>query len=151
MKVIKNNMGILKLNAIYPKRITCAYCGSELEYIKDDVKIGAFGAGYIECPVCKESNIIEDGSEDIILTKDNIEFSKHFVENNGKDNYTHIDTDLIREYINKAINYFKYNENEYIYSFENNGYFIFIERTNDDSYDIIVTENYYFTNISVPD
>jgi hypothetical protein len=48
VKVIKRN----------PKRITCKYCDTILEYLPKDVKLKDFGDGdyghFIKCPECKE-------------------------------------------------------------------------------------------------
>lgn len=51
-------------NSEEPMRITCDSCGSELEYVRDDILSGTHFQ-YVECPVCgKDIFLDEDEDED---------------------------------------------------------------------------------------
>ena len=69
MKVLKNNYFDKELQKgfnqtePYPRKLICEHCGSELEYEKYDLRIGALGAVYLDCPCCSRDNLI-DSHED---------------------------------------------------------------------------------------
>ena len=63
----------------WPQKVECEYCETELEIDKEDIIIGVLGMPYIKCPVCKRmANVMDYGIDGIDITKDNIEFPKHF-------------------------------------------------------------------------
>ena len=86
MKVLKNNYqkDIRKEIEIkpYPRILVCEKCNSELEYEKSDLRMGVLGCMFLDCPLCKHDNMIDDNEENITLTADNVEFPTHFFHTN---------------------------------------------------------------------
>lgn len=141
VKVIKNEQ-----NLGYPKRIVCESCLSELEYNKDDIEYGAFGCGEITCPVCGDKTDLDD--ECMELTKDNVEFPKHFYVFNNKGEITEEQKEYIEEKINEAILWFRNYKDEYVYYSEWGDLAIFVFRLTDDKeYNVVVAKGYYETDI----
>ena len=73
MKVIEKKT---EAKTLFPMRVSCEICGSELEVEETDMKYGEYGLGYIVCPVCGDSIYI-DGIE-MKVTPDNMLYPKHF-------------------------------------------------------------------------
>lgn len=129
----------------YPRKIICEECGSELEYDESDLRMGAYGCVYIDCPLCGQDNMLEENEHTIELTKDNIEFPVHFHHTCKENGAVDVcNNDNIKMYINRAIEFFRKNKDEYIYYCETGNMFIVIMRhENDSEYSIRVTNNYY--------
>ena len=153
MKVLKNNYNH-KENAVndkhpYPRKISCSCCNSELEYEKSDLRIGAFGCVYLDCPLCGYEIAIDDNENSITLTKDNIEFPTHFwhtcVENGAVDicdNYN------VKNNIERGIDYLRKNEDEYYWMSECGNLHVSIYKWDGDrQYEVLVTNDYYSTYI----
>lgn len=135
----------------YPRNITCEHCGSALEYDKSDLRIGVYGCAYLDCPCCGKDNMIEDDEMCITLTKDNIEFPVHFhnisMETGAVDccNNEHI-----KEYIQKAIEYFRNNKDEYDWGgWMSGNLYLHVHRWSGDGiYEINISNNFYNGEIS---
>lgn len=160
MKVLKNNFNLFNLttstsNSIkpYPRKIICDRCGSELEYEHSDVVIGALGGAYVYCPLCNYDNMIDSHEDEVTLTKDNVEFPKHFhytsVNTGAVDN---CDNEHITKAINNAIDYFRQNKDEFIWLTETGNLHLTVFRYEEDNdYYVVVTDNYYSTYIPFED
>lgn len=154
MKVLKNNYEphkeeIVKEIESYPRKFTCEYCGSELEYDKEDLRIGGLGLVYLDCPLCNYDNMIDGHEDTVILTKDNAEFPTHF-NHTSKENgaVDCCNNKEVREYINKAIEYFRKNKNEDTWMAETGNLHIDVYKENEDKdYYVVVANNYYGTYI----
>lgn len=136
---------------IYPKKIVCDCCESELEYDESDIYIGAFGCPHVDCPLCGSDNPIYDEGKELTLTKYNIEFPAHFwhtsVDNGAKDC---CNNEEVRSCINRGINYFRENksEDEYYWFTEYGNLHVSVRKlSGDESYEVIVTKDYYETSI----
>ena len=81
MKILKDNSKNIEVKeesiAMFPLKIKCSECDSELEITKEDTHIGWMGARFINCPCCGEESMV-DKLDGITLTKDNLEFPVHF-------------------------------------------------------------------------
>ena len=153
MKVLKNNYenNQSKKENIepYPRFHVCQSCYSELEYDESDLRIGALGLTFLDCPLCEYENIIEDNENTIELTKDNIEFPIHFFHTSKETGAVDVCTnEYIKESINKAIKYFRINKDEIVWISETGNTFITVFRFDgDENYYIVVTNDYYSTYI----
>ena len=155
MKVLKDNYTNSKINEAiaiaspYPRKLICEYCNSELEYEKSDLRIGFLGCAYLDCPLCGRDNMIEENENTITLTKDNVEFPAHFW-HTCKENGAHdcCNNNEVKNAINKAIDYFRKNKDEYHwFTATGNMYVDVIKYEGDESYEVVVTNNYYGTSI----
>lgn len=153
MKVLKNNYNyeekVIKNTDMYPRKIVCECCESELEYEKSDIKNGAFGCAYITCPLCDSQNFIDDGENELTLTKDNVEFPTHFwhtcKENGAVDN---CNSNEVKTAIKRGIGYFRQNKNESHWSTQCGNMYVSVNRWEDDEqYEINVTNDFYTTDI----
>lgn len=156
MKILKNNFNKdLETNDVsYPRKLVCNMCDSELEYEESDMRMGVYGCMHIDCPLCGEDNLLEDNENNIELTKDNIEFPTHF---------HHVSTETgaaaicnnknVKEYIHKAIDYFRKNKEEYNYGGWITGdFYINVHRYSDDKeYTVTVSNNFYEIEIPFED
>lgn len=155
MKVLKDNFNkIATANGIVvkprPKKFICENCGSELEYEKSDVHIGAYGASHVLCPLCGYDNMTDDEEYNIALTKNNIEFPTHFhhtsVETGAVDNCT---TEFVRDCVKKAIDYFRMNKDEFAFSTGTGTTMVHVFRyTGDEDYEVFVSKDHYHTYIN---
>ena len=62
----------------YPRKFVCEHCKSELEYDREDLRMGEYGCMFLDCPLCNRDNMIDDHEDNITLTMDNIKFPVHF-------------------------------------------------------------------------
>lgn len=157
MKVLKNNYDyknkVVKNVSPYPRKMICECCDSELEYEEVDVKIGAFGCAYVTCPLCRETNFIDDGENELTLTKNNVEFPTHFwhtsKENGAVDCCNNKE---IKECIHRAINFFRENKDKYNWFTATGNLYVVVYRLDgDESYEVMVTKDYYETSIPFED
>jgi hypothetical protein len=150
MKVLKDNncKNIEKDIKKYPRKLICDDCLSELEYEEEDMRIGALGCMFVDCPCCGSSNFIDD-EDGITLTKDNVEFPTHFFHTSKETCAVDCcNNDEIKKYIYKAIDYFRKNKNEYHWFTATGNLRIDVSRYDgDECYEVIVTNNYYETLI----
>lgn len=134
----------------YPRECVCENCGSILEYDESDIRMGAYGVMGLECPLCGEDNLLDDNENNIVLTKDNIEFPIHFhhvcKENGAVDC---CDNAHVKEYINKAINYFRIHKDEYDYGGHITGnLYVNVHRwSGDELYEINISNDFYSMEI----
>lgn len=155
MKVLKNNYFEKELQKgfnqtePYPRKLTCEQCGSELEYDKSDLRIGALGAVYLDCPCCGRANLLDSHEDEIILTVDNVEFPVHFFhtskETGAVDCCNH---EKVKANIRQAIDYFRKHKDAYAWhSSTGNCLTIVFRYDGDKDYEVIVSNNYYDTYI----
>ena len=155
MKVLKDNytniantMSVAE-ERYYPRKMTCEWCGSELEYDESDIKFGEYGLVFVDCPLCNKLTIAENDKNELRLTKDNIEFPTHFhltsEETGAKPNCTN---DYVRKRIREAIEYFRKNKDEFSHLSQFGDTFITVHRfSGDESYEVWVTNKFYNTVI----
>lgn len=153
MKIVQNNfksknsLPKSKPKLIYPRKITCEYCNSELEYDKEDIIIGEFGVGFIKCPCCGEENMLED-EEGITLTVNNVEFPNHFHHTSLATGAKDISAEEIKNYIKEAITYFKNHKEDSSYNIECGTVCVTVFRCDgDQTYHVIVTKDFYETEL----
>ena len=151
MKILKDNSknNVVK-KEILPKTITtfCDNCYSELEITEEDTYIGWLGARFITCPCCGEESMVEE-LEGITLTKDNLKFPIHFLRTN-KDlrHVKEVEPDRIIESIKRGIEYFRTNKDEFAWCTANGDTYLSVFKyTGDEEYQIVVSKDFYETNI----
>ena len=152
IKILKDNYTKFKDESIqdaYPRVIVCEECGSELEYEKSDLTIGCYGLAVLHCPLCGRDNMLDDDENSIILTKDNVEFPKHFWHTSKENGAVDCcNNEEVKKCIHKAIDYFRKNKDDYNWYTEYGNLCINVYRYDGDrEYMIIVTDNYYQTYI----
>lgn len=149
MKVLKDNYKTTARVDNINNKMVCENCTSELEYDSSDIEVGAFGCASVECPLCGHKNYLDDGEHDLELTMHNVEFPVHFYhtcEENGAVNC--LDNKQIKEYICKAIDYFRKNKNENYWFTACGNLHIHVSRwEGDESYEVVATGDYYETSI----
>lgn len=155
MKVLKDNYTKSNINETientkpYLRKIICEHCRSELEYEKSDLRIGFLGCAYLDCPLCNRENMIEDNENSITLSKDNVEFPTHFWHSSKNTGAVDCCNDEeVKNAINRAIDYFRKNKNEYNwYTCYGNLYVSVTRYDGDESYEVAVSNDYYETSI----
>lgn len=149
MKVLKDNYKTVSCIEETNNKIECEHCTSELEFDNSDIEIGVYGCAFVECPLCRYKNYLDDGENDLELTMHNVEFPVHFYhtcKENGAVN--NLDNKQIKECINKAIEYFRNNKDENYWFTAFGNMHIHVSRwEGDESYDVVVTGDYYHTLI----
>lgn len=155
MKILKNNYRQtdvkedVKRFDPYPRKLICEQCGSELEYEESDLRIGAFGCVYLDCPCCGRDNTLDSHENELTLTVDNVEFPVHFHHTSA--NLGAIDTcnnTEIKKNIRQAIDYFRKNKEEYVWhTYYGNLLFVVFRYDGDEQYEVLVSNNYYDTYI----
>lgn len=154
MKVLRDNYTTqteeIKQVASYPRKFVCENCKSELEYDKDDLRIGAYGAVFLDCPLCGYDNMFDDHEDSITLTKDNIEFPTHYhhvcTDNGAVDC---CDNEHIKKYLNEAIAYFRKNKDDYSWGTHVTGnLFMNVRRwSGDECYEVSISNDFYSMEI----
>ena len=157
MKVLKDNYK--KANAkeevnLYPRKMICEQCRSELEYEKDDLRMGALGCIYLNCPLCGYENMLEEHEDTIILTKDNVEYPIHFFHTSTETGAVDCCTnERVKESINRAIDFFRKNKDEFVWYTATGNLHMSVWRCDGDAeyyvaeYYVVVTNNYHSTYI----
>lgn len=157
MRVLKDNYNKIEEThqaKPYPRSLICEDCGSELEYEKSDLRMGAYGCVHLDCPLCGYSNMLDENEENIILTVDNIEFPVHFyhvsTETGAVDCCTN---EMIKKYIRKVVDYFRENKDEYDWGghITGNLYMHVHKYSGDEEYTIVVSNDFYETSIPFGD
>ena len=150
MKILKDNYSTKEEIEVkkYPRIITCEHCYSELEYDDTDMHEGALGLMYIDCPLCNGETMIED-EDGVVLTKSNVEFPTHFY-------HTSVETGAvdclkngeIKEYINKGIDFFRANKEEFCWWTATGNLTLFVVKMDgEEEYWVFATGDYYETHI----
>ena len=156
MKVLKNNYSIAetieytKQIEPYPRKIVCEKCGSELEYEKTDLKMGVYGCMFVCCPLCGQDNMLEENENNITLTMNNIDYPTHFHHTSKETGAVDCcNNEEIKNYIRKAIDYFRRNKDEYDWGGHITGnLYIQVHRwSGDGQYEITVSNDFYSTEI----
>lgn len=151
MKVLKNNYENEKYveQVSYPREMVCEHCGSELEYEESDIKIGAFGCAYVTCPLCNHQTFVDDTEKELTLTKDNVEFPTHFWHTSKETGAVdYCNNEEVKRCIHKAIDYFRKNKNEFYWFAATGNLNIDVTKySGGESYEVIVTKDYYETSI----
>ena len=148
IKVLKDNSKNIEVKKenikIFPLKIKCSECDSELEITEEDTHIGWMGARFINCPCCGEEAMVDE-LEGITLTVDNIEFPIHFhhvsVETGAKER---CNTEEIRYELRRAITYFRENKEETDWHTWSGNLFVFVRRwSGDENYEVVVSKDFY--------
>ena len=151
LKVLKNNAKVEdKILKTIPETIItyCDRCGSELEITEEDAHIGWLGAKFITCPCCGEESMVDE-IEGITLTKDNLSFPEHFLKTNkNMRNVKEVSNYQITDEIKKAITYFRLHKEEWCWYTSYGDLFVIVWRmSGDEDYSVLVTKDFYETNI----
>lgn len=150
MKVLVNNYNgepVKKIEYTYPRKIVCDKCGSELEYEKSDIEIRAYGCPEITCPLCGMDIPLYD-EEELVLTENNISFPVHFYHTFKEKGAVEVSNERIEEYIREGINWLRANKKEYSWFIQTGDLHLEVNKYDgDEVYNIIVTKNYYETDI----
>lgn len=153
IKVIQNNFIQNDLNKkveVKPKFVHtfCDNCDSELEISKEDTHIGWLGAAFVKCPCCGQESMVDE-LDGVTLTKDNIDYPIHFNRTN-KDlkNVVEIQKDEVIKEIQRGIDYFRINKDEFCWYTCYGDLFVIIFRyEGDEEYFVLVTRDFYETYI----
>lgn len=156
MKILKDNyvgnknanIGNVRIEP-YPRKLICEDCGSELEYEISDMRMGALGCMYVDCPLCGYDNMIEENEQSITLTMDNVEFPTHFF-HTSKDGgaVDCCNNEEVKDAIRRGIDYLRKNADDFNWYTCHGNLFVEVQRYDgDENYWVIVTNNYYDTYI----
>ena len=150
MKIIKNNTGNnIKVEEVPDVlRIHCSECGSELEITKEDTHIGWLGAAFINCPCCNQEAMVYE-MDAITLTIDNIEFPAHFHRTAlGLGKVKEVSASDIKKEIKRGVKHFRDNKDNFCW-YTNYGdlFLVMIRYPGDEEYWVVVTKDFYETNI----
>ena len=155
MKILKNNYTnteieerARKINP-YPRKHICEECRSELEYEAADLRMGALGCMYLDCPCCGYDNMLEENEGTITLTVDNIEFPTHFFHTSKENGAVDCcDNDSVKGEIRRGIDFLRNHREQSDWMTAYGNLHIDITRHNgDENYVIFVSNNYYETYI----
>jgi len=134
----------------YPRKLTCENCGSELEYEESDLRIGALGCVYLDCPLCGNDNMLEENEKAITLTRDNIEFPTHFFHTSAKVKAVDVcNNERIKQEIHRGIDYLRKHKDEFAWLMQTGNLYVAIYRYDgtDKEYEVIISNDYYDTYI----
>lgn len=156
MKILKDNYNVTTIDKaierakLYPRKLVCDVCSSELEYEEEDLRMGEYGCMHLDCPLCGEDNMLDPHEKNITLTKDNIQFPLHFhhvCEENGAVDCCN--QEYFKEYLNKAIAYFRQHKDEYSWGghITGNLYLCVRRYEGDETYDVTVSRDFYTMDI----
>lgn len=146
MKILKDNYSA---KTDYPKVRICDNCLSEIEYEKVDIRIGFLGLAYLDCPLCGHDNTLEDDEDYVTLTVDNVEFPTHFYHTSVETGaFDYCNNTEIKKYISEAINFFREHKEEYNWCCQSGNLYVHVRRwAGDEVYEVVVSNNYYSTEI----
>ena len=155
IKVLKDNSKNIEVkeeNTMFPLKIKCSQCDSELEIVEEDTHIGWMGARFITCPCCGEEAMV-DKLDGITLTKDNLEFPVHFIRTaKGLRHVVEVNSDEIIKEIQRGITYFRENKDEFCWYTTYGDLFLVVFRySGDEEYSVIVTKDFYETYVPFED
>lgn len=154
MKVLKDNYNTEDIfrNAL---KINCMQCGSELEITEEDTHISWLGARFITCPCCGEETLVDE-LDGITLTKDNLEFPKHFNRTTkGLRNIKETCPNEIVKIIKSKIENFRHDKDCHSWYTDCHSWYtswgdtlVVVFRCNEDKeYHVVVAKDYYETDI----
>ena len=152
IKILKDNSKNIESKeeniAMFPLKIKCSECDSELEITEEDTHIGWLGARFITCPCCGEESMVDE-LDGITLTKDNLEFPVHFNRTTkGLRHVVEVHSDEIINGIKKAITYFRENKDEWNWCTSHGDLFLSVYRhSGDEEYFVMITKDFYETYI----
>lgn len=148
MKVLRDCYNADEKGMNYPKKSECEHCYSEFEYDKNDIEYGEYGCAFVSCPCCGEKCFLDE-EEPLGLTKDNVKFPKHFYHTwSNKEGIAQIENARIENEIKNAIEYFRFNKDEFAYTTSFGDMALSVFRMNDDKcYYVIVSRDFYETDI----
>ena len=151
IKVLKDNSKNIEVkeeNTMFPLKIKCSQCDSEIEIVEEDNHIGQMGARFISCPCCGEEAMVDE-LDGITLTKDNLEFPVHFNRTaKGLRRVVEVNSDEIIKEIQRGITYFRIHKDEYYWYTSHGDLFLIVFRYSDDEeYFVMVTKDFYETYI----
>ena len=156
MKVLKNNYNynknennIISTPKPYPRTHICEKCKSELEYDKSDLRMGFLGCMHLDCPICGESNMLDENEFSITLTPNNVEFPTHFWHTSKETGAVETcNNKNVKKYIQEGIEFLRNNKDEFSWFYQSGNLYIEIcKLIGDEVYDITVSNNYYSTEI----
>lgn len=158
MKILKNNYTQTKTNEEakvkpYPRTLICEVCRSELEYVASDLRMGALGCVYVDCPCCGRDNMLEDNENSITLTVDNVEFPTHFWHTSKENGAVEAcDNETVKHEIRRGIDFLRKHKTEFTWMTQYGNLHIDITRlSGDESYNIFISNDYYETDIPFED
>ena len=152
IKVLKDNSKNIEVKEesikMFPLKIKCSECDSELEITEEDTHIGWMGARFINCPCCGEETMVDE-LDGITLTKDNLEFPVHFNRTTkGLRHVVEVNSDEIIKEIQRGITYFREHKDEYYWYTSHGDLFLSVFRyEGDEEYFVLVTRDFYETDI----
>ena len=148
MKILKDNYNNIPYDEQvepYPRNLICEYCGSSLEYEEADLRMGAWGCMFLDCPLCGGDNMLEDNEKNITLTVDNIEFPTHYYHTSKKTGAVDCcNNEEISKRIRDGVNYLRKNKEEFYWFCQSGNLRVEILRWGgDEMYEVIVTNDFY--------
>ena len=155
MKVLKDNYSKMNINddiktiQPYPRKLICEVCGSELEYEESDLRIGALGGVYLDCPLCQNDNMIDSHENELTLNADNIEFPTHFFHTSKENGAVDCcNNETIKREIRRGIDFLRKNRQNFSWMTEHGNLHIDITRFDGgEEYTVFVSNDYYSTYI----
>lgn len=154
MKVIQNNYKNTQRNTYQlpektkPKvekvKIECENCGSVLEVSREDTHTGWLGLPFITCPCCNYEMVVKKFNDDVIdIYASNVNYPTHFKLFSKDFIAVEIPDDGINECIQKGIQHFRENPEEYSYYIGFGNTMVHMYRhTEDKEYYVIVSKDY---------
>lgn len=154
MKVIQNNYKNTQRNTyqlpektkprVEKVKIECENCGSVIEVSREDVHTGWLGLPFITCPCCNYEMVVKKFNDDVIdIYASNVNYPTHFKLFSKDFIAVEIPDDGINECIQKGIQYFRENPEEYSYCIGSGNIMVHMYRhTEDEEYYVIVSKDY---------
>ena len=156
IKILKDNSNNIEVKeeniAMFPLKIKCSECDSELEITEEDTHIGWMGARFINCPCCGKEAMVDE-LDGITITKDNLEFPVHFIRTTkGLRHVVEVNSDEIIKEIQRAITYFREHKDEYYWYTSHGDLLLIVFRySGDEEYFVMVTNDLSDTYIPFED
>lgn len=117
---------------------TCNNCGCKFAYIEEDVYSNMYGKTVV-CPSCKEEIVVERFER-------TMQFPDSYFHFGGKDAKI-VDNETIEKEVKRGIKYCLEHDSKSWYTAYGNMY-VEVNWLEDDSFTILIGQNYYETNIS---
>ena len=152
MKVLKDNYNTIEMTSDttkqiepYPRKIICESCRSELEYEESDLRMGIYGCMFVDCPLCGRDNMLEENEHSITLTVDNIVYPTHFYHTSKETGAVDCcNNEEVRKCIRQGIDWLRKNKEQFSWFVAYGNLYVRIDRYDGgESYEVIVTNNYY--------
>lgn len=154
MKVIQNNYKNTQRNTYQlpektkPKvekvKIECENCGSVIEISREDTHTGWLGLQFVNCPCCDyEIDIEEFGDDSIDICASNVNYPTHFTLYSKDFVAVEIPDERINEWIQRGVQYFRENPEEYAYYAGSGNTMVHMYRhAKDKEYYVVVSKDY---------